>query len=72
MEFCKTLGANYNDVNHLKAIVARWKKGYLEKKEGAKKTGEGGKKYATTSSDNLLHDIIYGSKEVDTFSVSTY
>ncbi len=69
LDFSKSLGANYNDVNHLKSIVARWKKTFMDKKQGARRTGEGGKEYQETSSDRLLHDIIYGSKETDTFTV---
>ncbi len=69
-EFCHTIGANYTDVDHLKSIVQRWKKSYMEKKAAAKKSGEGGKKYQETAADELLHHIIYGSSSIDTVEVS--
>ncbi len=69
LEFCHQKGAKYVDISHLKTIFARWKAAFHGKKEAAKKTGGGGKKFENTVVDDMMHNIIYGSKEKDTFSV---
>ncbi len=69
LEFCQRKGANYVDIAHLKSIFSRWKAAFHAKKEAAKKTGGGGKKFEKTSVDEMMHNIIYGSKEQDTFEV---
>ncbi len=69
LEFCHQKGAKYIDIGHLKSIFSRWKAAFHTKKEAAKKTGGGGKKFEQTAVDDMMHNIIYGSKEVDTFEV---
>ncbi len=68
-EFCKKVGANYRDTTHLKEIIKRWKTAYHSKKKEASQTGKGGREAQMTSCDEMLHQIIYGSKEIETVEV---
>ncbi len=70
LEFCQRKGAKYTDVGHLKIIFSRWKVAFHAKKEAGKKTGGGGKKFERTAVDDMMHNIIYGSKEESTFEVN--
>ncbi len=69
LDLCHKLGANYKDINHLKDIVKRWKSTYLKKKVESTKTGKGGDEVQMTACDNMIHQIIYGSREKETFEV---
>ncbi len=69
LELCHKLGAKYRDVPHLKELIKRWKTAYFSKKREANKTGKGGTDVQMTACDEMLHQIVYGSHEVDTVEV---